>query len=364
MISRIDIMEKEGRRLVAENSLRGFCIQSLRACGLSQGYVELTADTLVKADMRGVSSHGVVRLPFYCQRLLDKGSNPDPKLRIIVEKPSLILVDGDNGLGQVASVEAMKMVILRSKSQGLCFAGVCNSCHFGMAAYYPMMALAQGMIGIAGCNTSPVMAPWGGNKSAIGNNPLAIAIPTGKEYPLILDMAMSVVSGGKVRLEAVKGTKIPKNWVLDGKGRPTDNPADFFPDGTLLPLGYKGFGLAIMIEVLSGVLTQSNILKEVRLWFKETSTPINLGHFFMALDVGAFMDLNLFKRRIDQMIDELKSTPLMEGSEGIFMPGEIEFAKEQACKKNGIPIDLEVCRILDSFAEKMNIPRLADLGCT
>jgi LDH2 family malate/lactate/ureidoglycolate dehydrogenase len=357
-------MEKEGRRLVPEDSLRSFCIQGLRACGLSQGYAELTAGTLVKADMRGVSSHGVIRLPFYCQRLLDRGSNPDPKFEIVAEKPSLILVDGDNGLGQVISVEAMKMVIKRAKSQGLCFAGVRNSCHFGMAAYYPMMALAKGMIGIAGSNASPVMAPWGGNKSAIGNNPLAIAIPTGKDYPLILDMAMSVVSGGKVRLEAVKGTKIPKDWVLDRQGRPTDNPADFFPNGTLLPLGYKGFGLAIMIEVLSGVLTQSNILKEVGLWFKETSTPINLGHFFMALDVGTFMDLNSFKKRIDQMIDELKSTPLMEGSDGIFMPGEIEYAKEQACKKYGIPIDLEVCKILDSFAEKMNIPELAYFSCT
>lgn len=351
-------MENDGKKLVFEESLRSFCIQGLRACGLSQSYAELTADTLVKADMRGVSSHGIIRLPFYCQRLLDRGSNPDPKFEIVTEKPSLILLDGDNGLGQVVSVEAMKMVIQRAKSQGLCFTGVRNSCHFGMAAYYPMMALAEGMIGIAGSNASPVMAPWGGTKSAIGNNPLAIAIPTGKNYPLILDMAMSVVSGGKVRLEAVKGTKIPRDWVLDGKGRPTEDPSDFFPNGTLLPLGYKGFGLAIMIEVLSGVLTQSNILKEVRLWFKETYAPINLGHFFMALDVGTFIDLNSFKKRIDQMIDELKNTPLMEGSDGIFMPGEIEYAKEQACKKYGIPIDLEVSEILDSFAERLNIPKL------
>ena len=357
-------MGNEGKRLVLEDSLRSFCIQGLRACGLSREYAELTADTLAKADMRGISSHGVIRLPFYCQRLLDRGSNPDPKLKIIAEKPSLILVDGDNGLGQVVSVEAMKMVILRAKSQGLCFAGVRNSCHFGMAAYYPMMALDEGMIGIAGSNASPVMAPWGGNKSAIGNNPLAIAVPTGKEYPLVLDMAMSVVSGGKVRLEAVKGTKIPKDWVLDGQGHPTDNPADFFPNGTLLPLGYKGFGLAIMIEVLSGVLTQSNILREVRLWFKETSTPINLGHFFMAMDINGFMDLDSFKRRIDQMIDELKSTPSMEGLNGIFMPGEIEYAKEQACKKYGIPIDLEVCKILDSFAARMKIPKLTYLSST
>jgi len=357
-------MKKEDGALIPVEILRDFCIQSFRKCGLSQEYAELTTHTLMKSEMRGVSSHGLIRLPFYCQRLVDKGSNPDPQLKIVVERPALILVDGDNGLGQVVSVKTMKRVIERTRSQGICFAGVRNSCHFGMAAYYPMMALDEGMIGLAGCNSSPVMAPWGGNKSAIGNNPLAIAVPTGKEYPLVLDMAMSVVSGGKVRLEAVKGTKIPKDWVLNGQGHPTDNPADFFPNGTLLPLGYKGFGLAIMIEVLSGVLTQSNILKEVGLWFKETSTPINLGHFFMALDVGSFMDLDSFKKRIDHMIDDLKNTPLMEGSDGILMPGEIEYTKEQACKKYGIPIDLEVCKILDSFAERMKIPKLTHLSST
>ena len=350
-------METKGKRIAVKN-LNHFCVQAFRTCGLSQEHAELCADTLVKSEMRGVSSHGVMRLPFYCQRLLDKGSNPNPHPRIVAEKPAMILVDGDNGLGQVVSVEAMKMVIARAKSQGICFAGVRNSCHFGMASYYPMMALKEGMIGLAGCNTSPVMAPWGGNKSAIGNNPLAITIPTGKEYPLILDMAMSVVSGGKVRLEAVKGTKIPKEWVLDGQGRPTDNPADFFPHGTLLPLGYKGFGLAIMIEVLSGILSQAKILKEVDLWFKETSTPINLGHFFMALDVSGFMDLDAFKARVNHMIDELKSTPPMEGAAGIFMPGEIEYGKEMACRQNGILIDLEVCKTLDALATKIDIPRL------
>jgi LDH2 family malate/lactate/ureidoglycolate dehydrogenase len=343
---------------VTVDKLKDFCVRAFRVCGLSQEHAELSADTLVKAEMRGVGSHGLIRLPFYCQRLLDRGSNPNPHVKIVAEKPSMILVDGDNGLGQVVSVEAMNMVIARAKSQGVCFAGVRNSCHFGMAAYYPMIALDQRMIGLAGCNTSPVMAPWGGNKSAIGNNPLAIAVPTGKEYPLVLDMAMSVVSGGKVRLEAVKGTRIPKDWVLDEKGRPTDNPADFFPHGTLLPLGHKGFGLAIMIEVLSGVLTQSKILKEVDLWFKETSNPINLGHFFMALDVSTFMDLDSFKARVNYMIDVLKSTPPMEGSDGIFMPGEIEYTKEQVCIKYGISVDPEVRKTLDTFATKIHIPKL------
>ena len=169
---------------------------------------------------------------------------------------------------------------------------------------------------------------------------------------------MSVVSGGKVRLEAVKGTKIPKDWILDGQGRPTDNPADLMPDGTLLPLGYKGFGLAIMIEVLSGVMTRSFILNEIPLWFEKTSVPVNLGHFFMALDVEAFVPVDAFKKRIDHMIDQLKSSPPMEGSPGIFMPGEIEFFKERDYLQNGIAVAKEVLRTLDNFAERTGIPKL------
>ncbi|HXX35692.1 MAG TPA: Ldh family oxidoreductase [Thermodesulfobacteriota bacterium] len=351
-------MEKKESLFVPVPVFRNFSVQSFVKCGLSQKYAEWVSDTLIQAELRGVSSHGVIRLPFYCKRLLDKGSNSDPNVRIIAEKPSMILVDGDNGLGQIVSIKAMEMVMDRARDQGVCFAGVGNSCHFGMTSYYPMMALKREMIALAGSNASPVMAPWGGGKSAIGNNPLAIVVPTGKGYPLVLDMAMSVISGGKIRLEAVKGTKIPKDWILDGQGRPTDNPRDFMPDGTLLPLGYKGFGLAVMIEVLSGILTRSFILDEIPLWFEKSSTPVNLGHFFMALDIGTFIPIEAFKRRVDQMIDRLKSSPPMEGSSGIFMPGEMEHVKEQEFLRNGIPVAREVLKTLDDFAEKIGIQKL------
>jgi LDH2 family malate/lactate/ureidoglycolate dehydrogenase len=202
------------------------------------------------------------------------------------------------------------------------------------------------------------MAPWGGGKSAIGNNPLAITVPTNKPYPLVLDMAMSVVSGGKVRLEAVKGTKIPLGWILDEQGRPTDNPADMFPNGTLLPMGYKGFGLAIMIEILSGVLSRAATLSEIPLWFDKTTTPTNLGHFFMAIDIGTFLTPDSFKDMVGRLIDELKSSPSMEGSSGVMMPGEIEYLSEQKLLKSGIPVSLGVMKTLDDFATKVGISKL------
>jgi LDH2 family malate/lactate/ureidoglycolate dehydrogenase len=351
-------MEKKESHFIPVATLMAFSVQSFKKSGLSQEYAEWISDTLIQSELRGIASHGIVRLPFYCQRLIDKGSNPEPDVRIVKQKPSLLLIDGDNGLGQIVGIKAMDMVIARAKEQGVCFAGVRNSCHFGMTAYYPMMALKKDMIGLAGSNTAIVMAPWGGGKSAIGNNPLAITVPTGKPYPLVLDMAMSVVSGGKVRLEAVKGTRIPLGWILDEQGRPTDNPADMFPNGTLLPMGYKGFGLAIMIEILSGILTQAASLKEINLWFDKTSTPLNIGHFFMVLDIGAFLSLDSFKDRVDRMIDDLKSAPPMEGSSGIMMPGEIEYLSQQKLLNSGIPVSVGVLKTLDDFAGKVGISKL------
>jgi LDH2 family malate/lactate/ureidoglycolate dehydrogenase len=353
-------MERKEALFVPVPVLREFSIQSFHRSGLSQEHAEWISDTLIQSELRGIGSHGIVRLPFYCRRLLEKGSNPHPMITVVAEKPSMLLIDGDNGLGQIVSIMAMERVIEQARNQGVCFAGVRNSCHFGMTSYYPMMALKNDMIGMAGCNTSPVMAPWGGGKSAIGNNPLAITVPTNKPYPLVLDMAMSVVSGGKIRLEAVKGTKIPLGWILDEQGHPTDNPADMFPNGTLLPMGYKGFGLAIMIEILSGVLTRAAILKEIPLWFDKLSTPVNLGHFFMAFDIGAFLDPGAFKDRVGLMIDELKSSPPMAGSSGILMPGEMEYMKEQDYLKSGIPVSPEVIKTLNDFAKGIGMTSMLD----
>jgi LDH2 family malate/lactate/ureidoglycolate dehydrogenase len=324
-------------------------------CGLLDDDAAIMADTVMKAEIRGIGSHGLMRLPAYCKRLIDKGSNPRPQLRTLVDLPSLMLIDGDNGLGQVVSVNAMQTVIGRAKQHGICFAGVTNSGHFGFGGYYPMMAASQGLIGIAASNCPPNMAVWGGSRAAIGNNPLAVAIPTAGAYPLVLDIAMSVVSGGKVRLSAIKGTKIPLDWILDGEGRRTDNPSDLGVTGTLLPLGHKGSGLAIMIEVLTSILTQSAMLSEIGLWFRDTSKPLNNGHFFGAINIEALVPLVDFKARIDVMIDELKSSPTMEGLSGIYMPGEIDHAAEQACLTDGVAVPTEVLKLVNDLAERLGV---------
>lgn len=351
-------MPQEKTYLFSENDLRDFCRRSFEKSGLSREDAELVTDTLIQAEMRGVGTHGIVRLPFYCKRLLDGGSRATPEIKVLAERPSILHIDGDNGLGQIVSSWAMRKTIEKARASGICFAAVRNSCHFGMAAYYAMLALPEEMIGVAASNAPPVMAAWGGRTAAIGNNPLAIAVPTASSFPLVLDMAMSVAAGGKVRLAALNKEKIPFGWILDAQGRPTDNPADFFPGGTLLPLGHKGFGLAVMIEVLSGVLSGAGILGEMGLWFRDTTVPINNGHFFMALDIRAFCDLQVFKERVEGMIRELRSSPLAEGSRGIFMPGEIEFLKEKACREGGIPVSKEVLEHLHRFASEIGIDPL------
>jgi LDH2 family malate/lactate/ureidoglycolate dehydrogenase len=342
----------------SEEELQKFCTLAFETFELAREDAKLFADTLVKAEMRGVSSHGIVRLPFYCARLKDGGTKTHPQMKTLIETPAVLLLDGDNGFGQVVATRAMKMAIEKARTAGICFAGVRNSCHMGMVAYYPMLALDEHMIGIVGSNSPPTMAAWGGFKSTIGNNPLAVAIPTGKGFPLVLDMAMSVASGGKVRLAAVKKEKIPLDWVLDANGRPTDRPEDFFPHGTLLPLGHKGFGLAVIIEVLSGVLTGAGILSQMGQWLTDTSIPIDTGHFFIALNIKTFCSLETFTKRVNHMIDELKRSPRMEGCTEILMPGEMESRMLERNKREGVTVSPEVLKNLNDFASRIGLAKL------
>ena len=343
----------------AEDNLKSFCKQMFLKSGLPETDATLVSHIIVETEMRDVSSHGLVRVPFYCRRLIAKGTNPNPKLSMVVDRPSVLLIDGDNGMGQVVGAHAMTQAIQKAKATGICFAGVRNSGHFGMASTYAMLASRQEMIGVSSTNTTPLMTAWGGSGKAIGNNPLAVAVPTGGKFPLVLDISMSMVAGGKVRLASTNKEKIPLDWLLDAQGRPTDNPDDFSRGGTLLPMGgHKGYGLAVILEILTGVITGANILGEIGLWIKDPAAPVNFGHFFIAIDVSALCDVEEFKNRINKLIGKMKSSPISEGSKGIFVPGEIEYLQEQAGRKHGIPISLDVVAEANDFALQIGIPPL------
>jgi LDH2 family malate/lactate/ureidoglycolate dehydrogenase len=330
------LAEKE--RIIGEVPLREFCQQAFQKGGMTADDAAIVADTLVSANLRGVDSHGVMRLYPYIRRLLDGGANPNPRLRAVRRGPSFVRLDGDRGLGLLVSTHAMKEAIEIASKTGVGLAAVFNSDHFGAAAYYAMMALKHDMIGVAMTNTAPVMSLWGGKGPFIGNNPIAVAVPSGKELPIVLDMAVSKVAGGKVRLAVKKGTKIPLDWITDKDGIPTDDPKAFEAGGTLLPLGIKGHGLGVIVEALCGILSGAKILDEIPLWFANTNKPVRLGHFMMAIHIDAFLPVQDFKDRIDEMIQKIHSAPRAPGVDRIYLPGEIEYLSERERRTEGIPL--------------------------
>jgi LDH2 family malate/lactate/ureidoglycolate dehydrogenase len=337
---------------VGVSQLRRFCESILQKIGLSQYDAFTVADSLLFCNLRGIDSHGIMRFPFYVQRLKEGGTRINPKISIIREKPASVSIDGDNGMGQVVGVFAAKLAVEKAKKAGTCFVGVRGSSHYGAASYYSVEIAKTNMIGLSVSNTGPVMAAWGGAKRIIGNNPLSIAVPHQVGKPIVLDISMSRVAGGKVRLAAKNNQKIPKGWIIDKQGKETENPHDLPEGGALLPFGeHKGYGLAFMTEIVSGALVGSDMLGMIPLWFKETKTPLNIGHCFAAIDIEGFMDLEQFKQRMDWLIKEIKSSPLSEGSHGVFIPGELELMVEDDRTKNGIPVSENVWRDLKKLGQ-------------
>lgn len=342
---------------IKEKELRKFCENICLKVGLSQEDTFTFVDSLIFANLRGIDSHGIMRFPPYIKRLVEGGAKINPQIKKIKEESSMILLDGDSGMGQIVSMYATKLAIDKAEKTGISIVGVKNSSHFGAASYYSVKMAEADMVGISMTNGLPVMAAWGSAKGAIGNDPLSIAVPYKKGEPVVLDIAMSKVAGGKVRLAAKNKQKIPQNWIIDIQGKKTDDPNDLAKGGALLPFGeYKGYGLAVMVEILVGVLTGAGRLKEVKSWLKTPNAPIYTGHCFIAINIESFIPLEDFKERLDWVVKELKSSPLAEGSKGVFVPGEIEYEEELKRKEKGIPISEQIWKDLQKLSEDYQEP--------
>jgi len=347
--------EKGSKVLVRAEPLREVCSELFRAVDVPQGNAEIIADTLVEADLRGVHSHGCRWMGSYVNRLQKGGVNPRPNMHLIVDTPALVLLDADYGQGQVASVKAMGLAIERAKGLGIGVAGVRNSFHYGAAAYYAMMALGEDMIGFTTTNTTPNTLVWGAAKGRVGNNPIGYAIPAGEEWPVVLDMALSVAAWGKVALAHEEGRMIPFAWVVDESGNPTDDPEVALKGGVAIPIGkYKGSGLGIVMDILSGVLTGANfgLLVPRR---AGPSVRYGVGHFFWAMDIEPFMPIDEFKHRMDQMIRNIKSLPLAKDAERIYIPGEIEYENKESYLKEGIPLAASTLERLKELGEELGV---------
>jgi LDH2 family malate/lactate/ureidoglycolate dehydrogenase len=326
---------KDGR--IPADALKKFCIDALGRVGVPNDHALIVAESLVLANLRGVDSHGVGLLPRYVRRIKVGLMNPRVIPKIVRDFGSIAVIDGENGIGQVITTKAMEISIAKAKNFGMGTAGIRNSNHFGIAAYYAIQAIQSDMIGIVLSNAAPSMAPWGGTKPLIGTNPLAIGIPTDNN-PIILDMAISVQARGKIRQAALEEKSIPEGWALDERGKPTTDPKEALK-GSLLPIaGPKGYGLALIVDVLSGVLTGSFFSDKISSVHEEEEGTPRVGHFVQAINIESFMPMKEFKNRINELIQKIRESPFAEGVNKIYLPGEIESDRHKERLESGIPL--------------------------
>lgn len=344
---------------VAKADLFAFARRVFEAAGMPPENAALVADNLTQGELHGMGSHGVSRLlPIYVKRLRVGAVNPNPNITVVQRKGSTAVIDGDNGPGAVVGTAAMRLALELAQEHCSGWVAARNSNHYGAAFLYTRPALSLGMIGLTSTAAVPQVAPYGGNAAALGTNPLCIAVPGGERGPLILDMSTTVVARGKVQLAALEGKPIPLGWAVDAQGRPTTD-AVVASKGRMVPLGgYKGYGLALMVEVFSSILAGAAFGRGIGELFADFDRGQRMGHFFGALDVSAFMPVDEFRRRIDDLITYVKGTPLAEDAEEILVPGEPEARKAAEYRVTGIPIEQDVVATINAVAADLGIEAL------
>ena len=340
--------------LIPCKRLKDFCLNVVSKTELDKEDRGILVDTLIEANLRGVDTHGVIRLPVYIERIK---KCPCKKPEIIRENPTTALIEGNNYLGQVCATRAMKLAVKKAKKTGIGMVGVRNSSHFGAAAYYSMLASEENMIGISLTNASPRLAPWGGREALFGNNPWSISIPTSLDFPLVLDISNSVTAAGNLRRAALNNQEIPEGWALDADGKMTTDPHRALK-GILLPIGkHKGYGITMMIDILAGVLTSSGFADQVS-EIDKVDRPQRVGHQFLAIDINNFIPEEEFKARLDHLIQRVKSVDRIEDIDEIFCPGEIEHLKTKKRLQEGIPLTDYLLAELNKLAVNLDVSKL------
>ncbi len=338
--------------IVDPDDLKRFTTDIFEQAGMPREHAEIEADVLVWANLRGVDSHGVLRIPWYVKNIDDGVFNVSPNVKIEKETPATILIEGDNAFGPIVTVFAMNKTIEKAKQVGVCWTIIRNTTHQGAMAYYSLMAAEQGMAGIAVVCSPPNMAPFGAKGKGVHNSPIAIAVPANDRDPLVLDMATSVVAGGKLSLAEDKGLSIPSEWSLDPEGNPTTVPSF---DNVLLPFaGPKGSGLALMFATLSNIMVGNPLLEPNITGRAPTSRGVQ-NSFLVAIDIEAFTDVDEYKQNIDDLIDAQKTLPTADGFDEIMVPGEPEYRVQAQRSKSGIPLPQGTVDNIRPIAERFGV---------
>lgn len=318
-------------------TLRDFGRRAFVNAGADAQVAETVTEVQLEAAVRGQPTHNIGDIPRYADQVRSGYINGSPRMKIQRESPVHALYDADRAPGQYSGVVAMNKCIEKAKAQGIATVGVNNSLHYGASGYYASMASEQDLIGLCTTNAGSSMAPWGGASHMLGNNPLGVGVPTNDTQPVMLDIAMSVVAVGKIALSIAQGHGLPAGWMIDADGRPTTDPDDF-RTGSALPIAeHKGYGLTMVMEILSGVLTGAQFGADHN-WRDKPEGPgaiRDIGHFFLAIDPAMFMPIEEFKSRMETLSKQLRSSKLAPGVERIIIPGEPEYEARARNLANG-----------------------------
>jgi L-2-hydroxycarboxylate dehydrogenase (NAD+) len=354
---------------VPVNKLVDFMVDALVAMGVPVDDAKIIADVLITSDLWGVRSHGVAHLKMYHERMKVGLQLPVTKLTVVKDTPTTAVMDGGNGMGMVVAYHAMKLAIQKAKQYGLGAVAVRNSSHYGVAGYYPMMAVKDGLVGLSVTNAHPSIAPTFGVKPMLGTNPIAVAAPTDEPFPFMFDAATSVAPRGKIEIAARANKPVPEGWVIGQDGKTVSDSSNMIKqmnDGTvaLLPVGgmgelmggHKGYGLATMVEIFSAAFQNGTYLWGLTDTDADGKSQfLRIGHFFLAIDVEHFIPLADFKQITGNMMRELRSTPRVPGQPRIYTAGEKEYYNTQRVQAEGVEITPGVQEALNALRQELNL---------
>lgn len=341
-------------KVVHAEELREFGTCVFQAFGVPEKDALMVSDSLVAAELWGHSSHGMLRLPWYVDRLRTGAMEATDVSTVVMDSGAIVVLDGNHSIGQVMTMKAVEWGMSRAKTHGISAVAVRNSNHFGTAAYFTRVAAEKGFVTFLATNASPAMAPWGGKEKLIGTNPWSIAAPAGKRGVAVMDIANTAVARGKIYLAAERNEPIPDTWAADENGVPTTVASDAV-HGLILPMaGHKGYVISFMMDVLAGVLTGSKFGKDVCGPYQADKRS-GCGHLLITIDIESMMSADEFNTRINQLIEQVKSVPTAQGTPEIFFPGEIEDRNTEKHLKSGITVADNTWQSLSKLSEETGV---------
>ena len=345
---------------VSHQQISAFIFATLNAVGLPEEDARTVAELMAEADLQGSDGHGVIRVPVYIRRILGGAVNVRPNIRVVEERAATALIDGDNGMGHLVMKRAAELAMEKARNCGVAWVGSRYSNHAGPASLYARMPLAQDMVSLYfAVGNANHLPPWGGLDMLLSTNPIAVALPTDKEAPVVLDMATTVAAYGKVKSKAMLGQMMPEGWMIDRQGQPLLDP-NRREEGFLLPIGgYKGYGLSMVFGLLAGTLNGAAMGTEVVDFNNDDTSVTNTGQAICVIDPAAFGDVGAFKQRVDKLVQEIHASERMPGHDRIWVPGEQSHLKREHHLQHGIAVPASLLHELDAVAARLGVPTLA-----